>query len=193
MMLMKIIGISLLVGFAAMLILGAVNRTLAKEGGNEPRSISAESSVERYDLEIGPGESPAQNGEGFRGGQSGGSSQYGYGERGAVREAQPNNPSPQAQVDEWVVIEGSVNSVDSALAVILLQDGNTVEITGRPWSFALENGFALQAGDQVRLTGFYEDNDSFEVGAIENLTQGTSFQVRDQDGRPLWAGRGWQG
>ena len=192
-MLKKIIGISLLVGFAAMLILGAVNRTLAKEGGNEPRALSAGSSVERHALENKPGEYPAQNGEGFRGGQNGGTSQYGYGERGAVREAQPNNPSPQAKVDEWVVIEGSVNSVDSALAIILLQDGNMVEITDRPWSFALENGYTLQAGDQVRLTGFYEDAERFEVGAIENLTQGTSFQIRDQDGRPLWAGRGRQG
>lgn len=192
-MLKKIIGISLLVGFAAVLILGAVNRTLAKDGGNEPRSQSVESSGERHALESNQGEFPAQNGGGNRGGQSGGSSQYGYGERGAVRETQPNNPSPQAQVGEWVVIEGLVSSVDSTLAVIALEDGRTVEITGRPWSFALENGYALQAGDQVRLNGFYEDAERFEVGAIENLTQGTSFQIRDQDGRPLWAGRGRQG
>ena len=193
MMVKKIIGISLLVGFAAVLILGAVNRTLAKDGGNEPRALSAESSEESHAFENNQGEYSAQTGEGYRGGQSGKTSEYGYSERGSVRETQPNSPSPQAQVDEWVVIEGSVESADSTLAIISLQDGSTLEITGRPWSFALENGYALQAGDQVRLTGFYEDAERFEVGTIENLTQGTSFQIRDQDGRPLWAGRGRQG
>lgn len=193
MMFKKIVGISLLVGFAAVLILGAVNRTLAKDGGNEPRSLSAASSGETRAFENDQDQYPAQNGGGNRGGQSGRTTEYGYGERGTARETQPNSPSPQAQVDEWVVIEGSVDSVDSTLAVISLENGSTLEITGRPWSFALENGYALQAGDQVRLTGFYEDAERFEVGTIENLTQGTSFQVRDQDGRPLWAGRGRQG
>lgn len=193
MMLKKIIGITLLGGFAVVLIFGAVNRTLAKEIGNEARSLSVESSGERRMQQNNPGEVPAQSGEGTRGGQNGSSSQYGYGNRGEARETQQNSPSPEAQVDGWVILEGEVNSVDPTLVIITLSNGNTVEISGRPWSFALENGYTLQAGDQVRLTGFYEDAERYEVSAIENMTQGTSIQIRDQDGRPLWAGRGRQG
>ena len=192
-MLKKIIGITLLVGFAAVLIFGAVNRTLAKETANKARSLSLESSGERRGQENNPGEVPVQAGEGSRGGQNGSSSQYGYGNCGEARETQQNSPSPEAQVDGWVILEGEVNSVDPTLVIITLSNGNTVEISGRPWSFALEHGYALQAGDQVRLTGFYEDAERYEVSAIENMTQGTSIQIRDQDGRPLWAGRGRQG
>ena len=46
-----------------------------------------------------------------------------------------------------------------------------------------------QAGDSVSLTGFYEDGD-FEVGQIDDQTTGQTVSLRDESGRPLWAGRG---
>jgi hypothetical protein len=39
------------------------------------------------------------------------------------------------------------------------------------------------------LVGFYEGDD-FEVGQIDNATNGQTVLVRDENGRPLWAGRG---
>lgn len=188
----KAIGITLLISFAAILVFGAINRTQAMGSGNEDRNrsneISTGSQIPESSREVG---SP-QTGQGSPDRQ-GGPTTYGYGNRGEVRETQENSPSPQAQVDEWVILEGSVSIADNTLATITLLDGETLEITGRPWSFALENGYSLQTGDQVKLTGFYEDDGRFEVGSIENLTQGDSLQIRDQDGRPLWAGQGRRG
>jgi hypothetical protein len=60
--------------------------------------------------------------------------------------------------------------------------------TGPAW-FWDENGIALNAGDEVVLHGFYE-GDEFELGAIENVTTGEALTLRDETGRPLWAGRG---
>ena len=39
------------------------------------------------------------------------------------------------------------------------------------------------------LYGFYEGDD-FEIGAIEDVTSGERVTLRDDTGRPLWAGRG---
>jgi hypothetical protein len=98
----------------------------------------------------------------------------------------------QAAVDEWITLEGIVDSVDEASVTVLTADGDVVTVENRPWAFAQEEGFSVESGDQVRLTGFYEDGE-LEVGAIDNLTAGTSVQMREEGGRPLWAGRGRRG
>jgi hypothetical protein len=170
-----------------------VNRTLAKSTENELRFLPIQSSEERYAPENNQSEYPAQTGEGYRGGQNGNSAAYGYGNRGKVRDTQQNSPIPQAQVDGWVTLEGEVASVEAELVVIYLSDGEIVEISGRPWSFIQENSYVIQPGDRVQLTGFYEDEVKFEIGSIENLSRGSLLQIRDQSGRPLWAGQGWQG
>lgn len=95
----------------------------------------------------------------------------------------------QAQVEDWISLEGYVTSADTSQVLVSLLDGETADFSGRAWTFAQESGFALQMGDRLRLTGFYEDTD-LEVGSIDNLTSGISIQIREQSGRPLWAGRG---
>ena len=50
-------------------------------------------------------------------------------------------------------------------------------------------GFALKVGDKVSVTGFHEDGE-FKAGTVENLTTGQTLVLRDETGRPGWAGRG---
>lgn len=94
-----------------------------------------------------------------------------------------------AEVDEWITLEGTVTAADSGSMSIAAEEGTSVTVENRAWSFAQEQGFSVQAGDRVRLVGFYEDGD-FEVGTIENLSSRTQVQLREESGRPLWAGRG---
>jgi hypothetical protein len=98
----------------------------------------------------------------------------------------------QAQVDEWLTLEGTVSSSDSAALVVRADGGEEIVLDGRPWRYLLEQGFQAVAGDRVRLVGFYE-NDSFEAGEITNLGTGQDVLIRDESGRPLWAGRGRSG
>ena len=97
-----------------------------------------------------------------------------------------------AEVSEWVELSGTVTSVDASLMAVAMDNGMLVEMEGRPWTFAQEQGFAAAAGDGVMLTGFYE-NGEFEVGKLQNLTTGLSIAIRGETGRPLWAGGGWRG
>lgn len=95
----------------------------------------------------------------------------------------------QAQVDEWLTIEGSVVSADSRALVVQTDSGAEIVVENRPWSFAQEQGFAARPGDRVTLTAFYEDG-IVEVGAISDASSGQTVRLRDESGRPLWAGRG---
>jgi hypothetical protein len=51
-------------------------------------------------------------------------------------------------------------------------------------------GFSAEISDSIALNGFYETADKFEVLFIENLTKGIEVQIREESGRPLWAGNG---
>jgi hypothetical protein len=98
----------------------------------------------------------------------------------------------QADVDDWLTLNGTVTSVDSYGLIVETADGQGITVQGRPWLFAQESGVVLQVGDQVQLLGFDEAGE-FEVGQIANLTTGDSVLIRDETGRPLWAGRGRRG
>lgn len=95
----------------------------------------------------------------------------------------------EAEVETWLTLQGSVSRADPDALVVQLGGDEQVVLENRPWSFAQELGFAAEAGDSVSLTGFYEE-DSLEVGTITNLRTGQEVQLREESGRPLWAGRG---
>ncbi|MGD8624288.1 MAG: hypothetical protein PVJ34_07120 [Anaerolineae bacterium] len=113
----------------------------------------------------------------------------GYGGEGNTETPGDGTGTGQAQVDEWLTLAGSVVSVDADELLVQTDDGQQILIDGRARRFLDELGFAAQIGQRLQLTGFYEDGD-FEVGTVENLTTGQTVEIRDETGRPLWAGRG---
>jgi hypothetical protein len=72
------------------------------------------------------------------------------------------------------------------MLVALGQEG-VIELSGRAWSFAREMGFDAEIGDQIVLIGFYEA-DHFEAGVLRNDSLGIRVELREESGRPLWAG-----
>jgi hypothetical protein len=95
----------------------------------------------------------------------------------------------QAQVDEWLTLNGTVTVADDDELIVHVDGGGEVVMEGRALRFLQEQAFQVEAGQRLSLTGFYEEGD-FEVGTVANLTTGLSTLVRDENGRPLWAGRG---
>jgi len=81
--------------------------------------------------------------------------------------------------------------------VVQTTSGEKVSVENRAWWFAQEQGFSTRVGNQVTLVGFYEGDDPstssglcFEVGQIDDTINGQTVLVRDENGWPLWAGRG---
>jgi hypothetical protein len=101
-------------------------------------------------------------------------------------------PDPQAQVDEWVTIEGTLISFQGGNMTMSTADGSIVSFqTGQPRFFA-EQGITFQVGDQISVLGFYE-GEQFSAGEITQLSTGLRVMLRDPNGRPLWAGPGSNG
>lgn len=189
------------------LIFGGVNRTLAQTTDNEPvaqllrqeKELNNQESLEK-DPEllkqgVGVGNGGAGQGLGTGSGNDG-SNGGGYGngsDKDAYEQSGDGVPfgdgEPDAVVDEWVTLQGTVSAVDANLLEITTSNGKVIVVENRAWWFAQEQGITLAVGDPVSLVGFYEDSD-FEAGSITSLATSQTVSLRDADGRPLWAGRG---
>lgn len=93
----------------------------------------------------------------------------------------------QAEVNEWITLQGVVTSVDESALVIQLSSGELVTVENRPWWFAQEQGFSSEVGDEIIVLGFYE-GENFEAGQLTNITTNLVVDIRQDSGRPLWAG-----
>jgi hypothetical protein len=186
-MLKKIVLTTAFISLIVILVAGAVIRTMDR------RALVAEAQGPGYGWGNGKAGAYATGGsdQGCGGyGQGGNRGSYG----GQGREDAPGDQTGtgQANVEEWLTLQGTVVSVDADTLVVQTANGEQVTIENRAWWFAQEQGFSAQVGDQVTLVGFYENSD-FEVGQIDDATNGQAVLVRDENGQPLWAGRGRRG
>jgi hypothetical protein len=185
------------------LIFGGVNRTLAQTVDKEPVAQllrlekdlnNQERLEENLEIKQGVGIDNGSTGQGLGtgndndgGGYGNGSDKEGYEQSG---DGVPfGDGVPDAVVDEWVTLQGTVTAVDASLLEVTTSDGKVILVENRAWWFAQEQGLTLAAGDSVSLTGFYDDG-VFEAGSITSLATSQTVSLRDADGRPLWAGRG---
>lgn len=96
-------------------------------------------------------------------------------------------PQPQAQVDEWLTLTGTLIDVRNGMMTIQTEDGQVISFkTGQP-RFFQDQGITFAVGDQVSVVGFYEGG-NFSAGDITQLSTGLRVMLRDPNGRPLWAG-----
>jgi len=100
-----------------------------------------------------------------------------------------HSPEPQAQVDEWVTISGTLMAFQNGNMTISTPEGKLLTFqTGQPRFFA-EQGVVFQVGDEVVAVGFYTDT-QFTAGEVTQVSTGLRVMLRDPNGRPLWAGPG---
>lgn len=161
-MLKKIVLWTLYAAFVGVLIIGGINRTMAKNGDAD--SVLNGVVDRQFD-------SFAQR-----------SSET------VVGNNVENTAHDETQHD-WVTMTGTVSSILPRGMVVADAAGQLIEIARRPWRFAQEQGFLSQVGDQVVMHGFYEGTE-FELGQLTNLTTGQTVFLRDELGHPLWEGGG---
>lgn len=98
-------------------------------------------------------------------------------------------PQPQAQVDEWITVKGTITAMNTNTITIKTTANETLAIQmGKP-SFAQAQGITFKVGDEVSVVGFYQGT-QFSAGEITQLSTGLRLMLRDPNGRPLWAGQG---
>ncbi len=199
-----------LIGGSAYILFRSNDRVIAQgEGGYNQRSAASASrngsnndgTQASNGYQGGPaarGEGSAESGQagnGYQGGQqaeSRGQGNEGAGQAGGAQEERIfENAGGDHPVDTWMTIEGRVVSLVDDELTIETADGELTIHTGPEWYWESE-GIAIEIGDQVEASGFY-DEETFELAKLENITTGQTVLLRDETGRPFWAGRGGQG
>jgi hypothetical protein len=97
-------------------------------------------------------------------------------------------PQPQAAVEDWITVQGTVTAVELNALTIETTEGESMLVQLGPEHYWTTQGIVFVAGDEVSITGFYEDEVSFSAGSVTLLATGETLALRDADGRPLWAG-----
>jgi len=92
------------------------------------------------------------------------------------------------EVRDWATLSGQVSLVDAAGLTVTTSDGKNLVVTGRPWLF-IKDQMVVKIGDELSLFGFYE-GDTFEIGRINVKNIGQVVAIRDENGYPLWSGKG---
>jgi hypothetical protein len=114
-----------------------------------------------------------------------GNAGYGQGANGRGQGAAGQGRNEIVRTVEWETVTGIVTVVDSEITIQTAQ-GDMLIGMGQS---AYRESFGLKVGDQVSVVGFYEDGE-FKAGTVENLETGETIALRDETGRPMWAGQG---
>ena len=97
-------------------------------------------------------------------------------------------PQPQATVDEWITVQGTVTAVELNALTIETVEGESMLVELGPEHYWTAQGIVFETGDGVTITGFFEDEVNFVAGSVTVLESGETLLLREADGRPLWAG-----
>ena len=197
-MLQKIVIGTIVAALSGVLIVGAINRTEAKSEQVTQEQEAYSGRFAREEAQEPLLQNQGQQGQGNRasyaetdmlesGSRGGGQGRFSEVANGSQPEDAIRGGEGSAAVDEWLEIVGTVGSMNEEELVLQLQDGQEMVVECKPWTFALELGFTTDIGHELKLYGFYE-GDEFEIGGFEDLTTQQLTMVREESGRPLWAG-----
>lgn len=202
-MLQKIIVGTLVAALSGVLIIGAINRTEAKSEQVAQEHEAYSGRLAREEAQEFLQQNQGQQGQGNRaafaetdklesGSRGGGQGRFSEVTNGSQPEDAIRGGKGSAAVDEWLEVVGTVVSLNEEELVLQLQDGQEMVVECKSWTFALELGFTTDIGHELKLYGFYE-GDEFEIGGFEDLTTQLLTMVREESGRPFWAGGSGRG
>jgi len=202
-MLQKIVVGTLVAVLSGVLIVGAINRTEAKSEQVAQDQEAHSGPLAREESQDLWQQSQGQQGQGNRTAyaetdtlesvsRGGGQGRFSEESSGNWLEDTSRGGEGSASVDEWLEVVGTVVSMNEEELVLQLQDGQEMVIECKSWTYALELGFTTDIGNELKLYGFYE-GEEFEVGGFEDLTTQLLTMVREESGRPFWAGGSGRG
>ena len=97
-------------------------------------------------------------------------------------------PNYEDAAEDWVVYEGAVMQAPAAGVDLVIKTGNGEEVViGTGPGYLEDQGLTLEAGEPVQVQGYWEDGE-FKAAQVTRLQDGQTVTLRDEAGRPAWAG-----
>lgn len=158
-MLKKIFTWGLYLAFVAFLVVGGINRTFVKLETSLPAQLG-NANADSVNFGANPEVS-----------------------KSAEHDDDHDDDEPKA----LMTLTGRVETVRQGRVTVMTESNEPFELAGRSWRYAQSLGFSVQVGDVLSFEGFDEEG-SFKIVSLKNLSNGQSAQVRDVSGHPLWEG-----
>ena len=179
-MVRKIVLGTLFIGLIGVLVTGAVIRTM-------DRTERVAEAQDDHGYGRSNGEVSEYEASGLDQGHGGYGSQGETGRSVAERQYANYDGSPP---EEWLVHEGTVVLApeDGVDLVIEMSDGKKLTVGTGP-NYMASQGFTFQAGEPVQVLGYWEDHE-FKAAQVTRLADGRTITLRNELGRPAWAGAG---
>ena len=111
-------------------------------------------------------------------------------DRGAMASTERRYVNAGEQAPELETLQGTVvvGTAESNDVIIETAAGQQAPVgTGPGW--LQSQGFVLRQGDEVSISGYWEDGE-FKAVEIVRLHDGARITLRDAEGHPAWAGSG---
>ncbi len=113
--------------------------------------------------------------------------QFGNGQ-GAGQQAQEKEQAREETSHELFTMTGTIVQAPATGIDMIITTADQEELTiGTGPGYLDEQGFVLAVGEDVTVTGFWED-DEFKVVTITRLSDNATIALRDEWGRPMWSG-----
>ncbi len=97
-------------------------------------------------------------------------------------------PDPQNGLTEWISFHGMVSEYNPPSLTLITDDGQYLVVELGNTNYVANLGLNLENGAEVSGIGFYDTNGGLTVGQITIDASGETFTLRDDMGRPMWAG-----
>lgn len=146
----------------------------------DPAQYTAEAAGQAANIgAIGQGRASQGGGRGYRGGNQGNAA--------SPETARYGTGVQQAELPAWETYHGIVQSVETTGFSLLADDGQVLWVDSGNQYFVQELGMNLRPGAALSVTGYWIE-DTFAAGQILTDPEAGLYQLRDEYGRPLWAG-----
>jgi hypothetical protein len=176
----------IIIGILAMVVVVAAATSIYNTVSATSQSANQAVAAEQVDIEA-QGEvlnaNVIANGQGSQG-RGGRQSSQGRGTGGE----HTRTPNPQNELTEWVTYTGVVVDYAPPTFTLLTPDGQSIPAEPGNTNYISNLGLALENGDAVAVTGFWDTNGGLALKSLTIDSTGQSYIFRDEQGRPLWAG-----
>ena len=85
-------------------------------------------------------------------------------------------------------VSGVVQSPDGSLLVLQTEAGEVIEVSLGQSGYWETQDINLLRGDAVVVEGYYEDDTTLAERSVTLVSTGQTVVLRDENGRPMWAG-----
>ena len=192
----RVVTIAAVVRLALALVGGSAYILLNETGAESSRQTQAHAGAGGATYR-GDGQGAHAQGAGTRSGDGQSNGGYGHSAAGSAsqhgkgREEGAASEEADHPLETWTTISGTVVALDGSDLTVQTGDSLLTVNLGPTW-YVETTGVALEAGDPVEISGFDEDG-TFQVARLVDQTSGETLLLRDETGRPLWAGQGRRG